>query len=405
MIPEKFKEDRSKRTPMVLLLYQQRWVADVSPVKVIEKSRRIGLSWSEAADDSLLAASESGMDVWYIGYNKDMALEFIEDCADWTRFYNLAGSEIDEVVIEDEDRDILAFRIRYASGFKITALSSRPSNLRGKQGKVVIDEAAFHDDFAGLLKAAIALLMWGGRVVIISTHNGEDNPFNELIADIRAGRKPYSLHRVTLDDALKEGLYERICLRLGKTWDREAEATWRQELVDFYGEDADEELFCIPSQGTGTYLTRAMIEACMDANIPIFRWSPPSSDFVDWEDSMRYREMADWCKAELEPVLSRLPKRKSWFGEDFGRDVDLTVMWPVQDAPGLKLATPFLIELSDCPFTQQEQALFYMADRLPKFSGGALDKRGKVIEESAMIVRTQVSDIKETWGAIKAIFK
>ena len=35
----------------------------------------------------------------------------------------------------------------------------------------------------------------------------------------------------------------------------------------------------------------------------------------------------------------------------------------------------------------------------------ALDRRNKVIEESAMIVRTQVSDIKETWGAIKAIFK
>ena len=35
----------------------------------------------------------------------------------------------------------------------------------------------------------------------------------------------------------------------------------------------------------------------------------------------------------------------------------------------------------------------------------AVDRRNKVIEESAMIVRTQVSDIKETWGAIKAIFK
>lgn len=361
---------------MVLLPYQQRWIADVSQVKVIEKSRRIGLSWCEAADDSLLAASQSGMDVWYIGYNKDMALEFIEDCADWCRFYNMVASNVDEVVLKDEDKDILAFRIRFASGFKITALSSRPSNLRGKQGKVVIDEAAFHDDFAGLLKAAIALLMWGGRVVIISTHNGEGNPYNEVISDVRSGRRPYSLHRVTLDDALHEGLYQRICLRRGKSWTKEDQDAWRAQLVDFYGEDADEELFCIPSQGTGTYLTRAMIESCMDSDIPIFRWSPPSSDFVDWPDEMRHREMADWCKAELEPVLSKLPKRKSWFGEDFGRDADLTVIWPAQDAPGMKLSTPFVIELFDCPFTQQEQVLFYMADRLPMFSGGALDKGG-----------------------------
>lgn len=35
----------------------------------------------------------------------------------------------------------------------------------------------------------------------------------------------------------------------------------------------------------------------------------------------------------------------------------------------------------------------------------ALDKRNRIVEESSMIVRTQVSDVKETWGAIKAIFK
>jgi len=221
------KENRDMRAPVapagapdVFLPYQQRWSADDSPVKVMEKSRRIGLSWGEAGEDALLAASDSGMDVFYIGYNKDMATEFIEDCADWSRFFNEAAGEIEAFIWADdgaEKKDIQAFRIRYPSGFKITALSSRPSNLRGKQGKIVIDEAAFHADLAELLKAAMAMLMWGGRVVIISTHNGDDNPFNELINDIRAGRVPYSLHRVTIDDALKQGLYQRICLRLGRS--------------------------------------------------------------------------------------------------------------------------------------------------------------------------------------------
>ena len=44
--------------------------------------------------------------------------------------------------------------------------------------------------------------MWGGQVIIISTHDGAENPFNELIQDVRAGNLPYSLHRITLDDAL-----------------------------------------------------------------------------------------------------------------------------------------------------------------------------------------------------------
>lgn len=56
----------------VLLPYQRDWIADTSQVKVCEKSRRIGLSWAEAADAALTAASASGMDVLnkqtYYGY-------------------------------------------------------------------------------------------------------------------------------------------------------------------------------------------------------------------------------------------------------------------------------------------------------------------------------------------------
>jgi len=375
------KENRTRRTPCAFLPYQQRWMADQSSVKVCEKSRRIGLSWAEAAEDALTAASTTGMDVFYIGYNKDMALEFIEDCASWSKHFNQAASEIDEFVWEDEKAEkkgIQAFRIRYPSGWKILALSSRPANLRGKQGKIVIDEAAFHDDLAGLLKAAMAMLMWGGRVVIISTHNGDDHPFNELINEIRAGRKPYKLHRITLDDALDEGLYKRICLRLGKTWSQEDQQAWRADMTSFYGDDADEELFCIPAKGGGSYLTRNMIEACMSSDIPVVRWSPPAKNFVDWQDDKRSREVSAWCKEELEPVITKMTIQNmaSWFGEDFGREVDLTVIWPLQAAPGLQYHTPFVLELRDCPFTQQEQILLFLIARLPCFAGGALDKGG-----------------------------
>ncbi len=375
------KENRTRRTPGAFLPYQQRWMADQSSVKVCEKSRRIGLSWAEAAEDALTAARKNGMDVFYIGYNKDMALEFIEDCASWSKHFNQAASEIDEIVWEDEKAEkkgIQAFRIRYPSGWKILALSSRPANLRGKQGKIVIDEAAFHDDLAGLLKAAMAMLMWGGRVVIISTHNGDDHPFNELINEIRAHKKPYNLHRITLDDALDEGLYQRICLRLGKNWTQEDQNNWRTTLTDFYGEDADEELFCIPAKGGGVYLTRNMIEACMSENIPVLRWAPPEKNFVDWTDDKRCREVESWCIEELEPVIKTTitQNRASWFGEDFGREIDLTVIWPLQSMPGLKYHTPFVLELRDCPFTQQEQILFFLIARLPCFAGGALDKGG-----------------------------
>jgi len=277
---------------------------------------------------------------------------------------------------DEEKKGILAFRIRFDSGFKIVALSSRPANLRGKQGKIVIDEAAFHDDLPGLIKAAIAMLMWGGRVVIISTHNGDDNPFNDLISEIRAGKKPYSLHRTTLDDGLKEGLYRRICLRLKNDWSQEDEVKWRQDLIDFYGEDAEEELFCIPSRGTGVYISRALVEACMERDIPVLRWAC-KTEFAEQPELIRMAEAEAWCDENLEPLLKALqPNIPTYFGEDFGRTGDLTVIIPFQELLNLVCRAPFVIELRNVPFRQQEQVLFYLCDRLPRFSGGALDARG-----------------------------
>ena len=372
------KENRDLRTPAAFLPYQQRWASDESPVKVYEKSRRIGISWAEAGEDALLAASESGMDVWYIGYNKDMALEFIEDAASWSRHYSLAASSVEEFVFLDgkEEKGIQAFRIRFNSRFKIVALSSRPANLRGKQGKIVIDEAAFHDDLPGLLKAAVAMLMWGGRVVVISTHDGDDNPFNDLITEIRAGKKPYSLHRTTLDDAVMEGLYGRICLRLGKQWSESAQAQWRENLIDYYGDDADEELFCVPSKGSGHYLPRALIESCMDPEIPVLLWSCKDA-FAEQPEDVREAEATRWCEENMLPHLEALDQHAPcYFGEDFGRSGDLTVIIPFQELINLMLVPPLVLELRNVPFQQQKQVLFYLCDRLPRFCGGALDARG-----------------------------
>ena len=172
------------------------------------------------------------MDTWYIGYNKDMALEFVETAAWWAA--NSIGSRAKSrrsPCNDEASATSSRYRIRFASGHKIVALSSRPSNLRGKQGCAVIDEAAFHDDLPGLLKAALAFTMWGGCVRVISTHNGADSAFNELVNDIRAGRRPYSLHRITLEEAVAQGLYKKIARRVGREWSPEAErpgcASWR----------------------------------------------------------------------------------------------------------------------------------------------------------------------------------
>ncbi|MFS8608955.1 MAG: hypothetical protein LOD94_13350, partial [Gammaproteobacteria bacterium] len=91
----------------------------------------------------------------------------------------------------------------------------------------------------------------GGRVRVISTHNGEQNPFNELINDIRAGRRRGSVQRITFREAVDQGLYRRVCLRLGQAWTAEDEAEWVRNVYEYYGEDATEELDVIPQAGDG----------------------------------------------------------------------------------------------------------------------------------------------------------
>lgn len=363
----------------VFLPYQKAWLADKAPVKVVEKSRRIGLTWAQAHDDTLLAATSGryGMDILYISFNQDMTREYIEACAEWAKRLQVVAGKVNEDVFRDGDeREIKAFRIDFASGRKILALSNRPSNLRGKQGRVIIDEAAFVEDLPELLKAALALLMWGGQVIIISTHNGADNPFNQLVQDVRAGVLPYSLHRITLDDALRDGLYRRICQVTEKTWTPEAEEAWRADLIKTYGDGADEELFCIPRQSSGAYLTTAMIEACMEP-APVLTWTPPADDFVDWPLPVAERYTKGWIAEQLEPLLSGLPKDRAHFcGVDFGRSGDLSVFWPATEEQDLRLVPPFVLELRNCPHRTQQQILFAILDGLPRFSGVSLDARG-----------------------------
>lgn len=364
----------------VLLPYQKRWVADEAPLKIAEKSRRTGLTWAEAADAVLTASAAKaagGSNHFYVGSNKEMAIEFIDACAMWAKAFNRAAGEIEEEILHDEDKDILTYTIHFTSGFKIQALSSRPSNMRGRQGNVTIDEAAFHEHLAEVLKAALALTMWGAKVRLISTHNGVENLFNEIIQDSRAGKKRYSVHRITLDDACADGLYQRICQVRGVPWSQAAEDEWKENLLRDTAtrEDALEEYYCVPKSGGGAYLSRALVEARM-VDAPVLRFEG-STEFNGWPEHLREAEIRDWCEANLKPLLAALnPAEAHALGEDFGRSGDLTVLAPVAITQKLRRRVPFLVELRNVPFRQQEQVLYYICDRLPRFQAAMLDARG-----------------------------
>lgn len=364
----------------LLLGYQRAWVQDDSKLKICAKSRRTGITWAEASDATLCGASSKqagGTHHFYVGSTKEMAREFIDAVADWAQLYNRACSEVKEEYIADENKDILTYVVYFKSGFKVQALSSNPKNLRGMQGNVTIDEAAFHDKLEEVLKAALALTMWGGKVRLISTHNGDENLFNELVKDSIAGKKDYSVHQVTLDDALADGLYKRICEIKGERWSKTSEQAWVEELMrnTKTREDALEEYYCVPKQGGSSYLSRALIES-RAVKHPVFRFEG-GEEFNRLPEYQREMLMKDWLNENILPELAKLNQNsRHVFGEDFGRSGDLTVIWPASISQDLTMETPFIVELRNVPYHQQRQVLFFVCDRLPKLSGGALDARG-----------------------------
>ncbi len=396
--------------PAVLLPFQRRWAGDPADVAVWEKSRRIGASWTTASMAVLTAgatADAGGMDALYIGYSEDMTREFIDDSAIWAHAFNQAAGALQEVLFDDTDesgdvRQIKAFRVDFASGFKVLALSSRPRSIRGKQGLVIIDEAAFHDDLAGLLKAAMAMLIWGGRVRILSSHNGEDNPFNLLVKDVRAGKLPYRLYRTTFDDALRDGLFDRVKLMMGARMKHATADAWRAAIRAQYGEGAAEELDCIPSMGGGVYLPRTLVEHCQSDECLVIRWARPPEWMLNPD---RLAETDRWIAEVLKPAVDALPNVRSVVGRDFGRSGDLSVEGVMQEIRRDHWRSTLTLELRRIPFDVQEKINRWLLANLPLLHHVKFDARGngQQLAEAALqrlgVARVECVMATPTWYA------
>lgn len=377
----------------ILMLHQVKWIEDQSALKIAAKGRRTGITYAEALDDTLIAATSrggGGSDIFYIGDTKDKGLEFIRYVAHFALVVSKElAATVEEFLFEDVQKDgttkhIAAYRVKFASGYRVVALSSRPANIRGLQGIVVIDEAAFHPDAPGVLDAVNALLIWGGKIRIISSHNGEDNPFNLLIKDTEAGLYDYKVHHIPFSLAIKNGLYDRVRLMIGEagctmrgwTPDKAGFEKWVSTIVRSYGprtEARDEELEAIPRKSSGVYLPRPLVQKAQDASVPTIAWSVEESFYLN---DYRLVVAKAWFEENVRPVLDNLdPTRRTVLGQDFGRDGDLSAILVVQEGDYGRWHSRFLIELRRVPFDVQQYVLFEILDALPMWLA-KLDARG-----------------------------
>ncbi|HGO5402815.1 TPA: hypothetical protein ACK2WX_005481, partial [Klebsiella oxytoca] len=366
---------------------------DVS-ILAIPKGRRTGITFAWGLNSTLIAGAQKaagGDNVYYIGDTKEKGLEFIGYVAKFARVIAAQQAQdvsaIEEFLFEDQDeqgntRMIAAYRVRFASGFQVAALSSRPANIRGLQGVVIIDEAAFHADVQGVLDAATALLIWGGRIVVISSENGKNNPFHQFCKDIEEGRygDDAAVLRITFDDAVTNGLFERVCAMKGEVATVEGKKTWYNRIRNAYGPRKAamrEELDAIPRDGNGICIPGVWIERAMPEERPVIRLAL-DDDFIHMTEAERASWGNDWIDRELRPVMAETlnPELRHVFGMDFARHRHFSSIVPMAIMQNLCRDVPFLLELNNVPSALQQQILFWLIEHLPRQSGGAMDATG-----------------------------
>ncbi len=351
----KRRQSRAQAESTPLLPYQVDWIEDRAPRKISEKSRRVGITYVEAYDAfSARITGTAKHDYWITTADGHAALEFIEECQGWNRLYSYAAQRDDFVERDPETgAEFTNWCIRFPSGAKIGALTSNPRRLRSKGGDGAADEFAHHDDQENLHAALTPVSRWVGQTKIISSHNGETSVFNSIVQKMRdvyaelgalddRGRPRrvdwatlsatakrmnvspvYSYHRVTLQDAIDQGLVERINEINGANQSRE----------DYYDEckssclDDEEflqEYMCVPGVGLDALLPWALIEACEDKGVP-----NPDEPLTGYKGG--------YCA----------------IGIDVGRTKDLTVVW-VLEPIGDVLWTRQVMVMHNTPMPEQE---------------------------------------------------
>lgn len=396
-LPPRARDIPASFNPMddgVLMAHQVEVLKIRKSILAIPKGRRTGITFAFGFEAVLTAAAQKnsgGMDVFYIGDTKEKGLEFIGYCAKFSRVIaeqqTDSVSAIEEFLFEDQDeegntRKITAYRIRYASGFQVVALSSRPANIRGLQGMVIIDEAAFHQDVQGVLDAATALLIWGGRIVVISSHNGRLNAFNAFVTDIENGLygEDAAVLTVTFDDAVANGLYERRCFMRGEEPTLEGKAAWYKGIRNAYGPRKAamrEELDAIPRDGNGVCIPGIWIDNAMPVGTDrIVLRLTLDDDFAAKSREEREAFADDWIARYLQPVIDRLDHTLRYaVGDDFARHRDFSSILLMAIMPNLYRVVPLVIEMHKVPTRQQEQILWYLLRALQRFTG-AMDATG-----------------------------
>lgn len=319
------------------LPYQRKWIDDNSRNKLAEKSRRVGLTFAEQFRRvERLGKEGARYDAYITSRDEGLAKQFIRESLNFARVLAVAADDMGEEVL-DKKNGISAQVLRFATGKQLYSLSSNANATIGRGGDVTIDEYAAHKDQLDMYRLSKPLTTWGGQWSAFSTHRSVRSYFNQLITEVREKNNPkkFSLHRITIEDAVRDGLWIKLKSQLPEdderiTWtDDEFLQSCRDEMPD--EESYLREYMCVPEDDAASFLTWELIMGCTNRLL----------DKIDW----------------------RTLPGPFYLGMDVGRKKDLSVITMFHDVGGVLIQCNQTI-MEKTRFSEQQRVLWsFLEDR------------------------------------------
>lgn len=197
-------------TPIDLLLpYQRRFFTDQSRWKAGCMSRQVGKDFMTSGEAVSDCKQRDGVTWMYAAPSERQSYEGLQKCREWSEAFDFAIADI----LEERQSPGALFSnatICFPNKSRIICVPGKPDTVRGFSANVILTEFAFFEDPEATWKAILPSVtnpLRGGekKVRIISTPNGKSGRgarFFKIVSD----PKKWSVHKVTIEDAVRDGL-------------------------------------------------------------------------------------------------------------------------------------------------------------------------------------------------------
>ncbi len=211
----------------LLFPLQRKYVDDHSQYKIAVTTRQWGKSTCTAGETVHDCLVDPGTKWVTMSAGERQSLEWLGKAKEWQAAYSMVIKNVAEDRGGIAEGLLRSADIQFTNGSRIIAIPANPLTARGYSANVNLDEFAYHEDpaaiwaamfpattnklagtfldrFRALVKGEDTNITRDQKLRIVSTFNGRNNKFFELWE--RAKQNGYSAHKVTIHDAIKDGM-------------------------------------------------------------------------------------------------------------------------------------------------------------------------------------------------------